>query len=639
MKKRGLCAALVAFVASVGATGFDGKQFQTNAWFKVSVSDNTIVVNPGSGTWDTAPVVSANSMEFDTDDGLTFTPTAPASYTDYETVTATVNSKAGDGEPDELDENAQAAFTMAVVDGNLQAMGWTSSGWKNLSYTAASTPYASLESLTNGNFTLYMDFAKENSSRYIRYSVQLAGNAPTVLTDSTGVSWFETTGEHVNSISFAGVGKVKTFSADELDEIVPITFSDVKFTYLTSYATATTVVANVSGVVKSGTTFTLNFGENNYTGDYANDTVTFYNVGGSLNLGDNVSYTITASGMATGTTGSQTTTVGTTRGDWINENASSSGSGRWDPTISYENNIAALDNNTFTPTNAVGDAVVTVVSTMSFGDVADASLEVGNSYAAIRIGDNSGTPTFQIWAKTAENGNAEWVNVANASVTVDPANTYEVKSVFDFVQGKCQFHVNDYALANNSQTSFYLANDVRKMSAVNFNGKGSLTSLYGSYVEAEKIVEDISGTGVPVDSDWVADNLGDKTFAEARTLLAPESTEKTPHAGAEYNYFECYALGIDPKDDDEAPLVVAVPGSDGKFNVSLEGISVPAGVTVTAKLKTCDTPNGTFAGDQTAIAVGTEAGTERTGSVEFDPASMSGNVKYIKMEIGIGATK
>lgn len=650
MKKFGLCAALVAFAVSAGATtGFDGKQFQTNAWFNVSFSGSAIVENHGSGEWNETPGVSDSvlNIDTDTDESLIFTPTAQVSYTDYETVTARINPRAGDGEPDALDANAQAAFTLAVVNDNLQAMGWTSAGWKNLSYKDASTPFpnTSLESLTNGNFTLYMDFAKENSSRYIRYSVQLVGeDTPTVLTDSEGNAWFATKVDHVNNISFSGVGKVATFSAAELDEIVPITFSDVEFTYLTSYETATTVVANVSGVVKSGTTFTLNFGGTEYANgvyDNGTGTVTFYNVGSNLNLGDNVSYTITASGMATGTTGSQTTTVGTTYGDWICEDATHNNSGTWASTISYENSVAALDNNTFTPTNPVGDAVVTVVSTVSFGDIAE-SLEMGDeSYAAIRIVDNSGTPTFQIWAKTAETGNAEWINVANDNVTVAPETTYEVTSVFDFVQGKCQFYVDGHPLANNSQTSFYLANDVRKMSAVNFNGKGSLTSLYGSYVEAEKIVEDISGTGVPVDSDWVADNLRDKTFAEARTLLDPESTVKTPHAGAEYNYFECYALGIDPDVPEEAPLVVAVPGSDGKFDVSLEGISVPAGVTVTATLKTCDTPNGTFAGELTAKAVGTEEGTERTDPVKFDPATGmgEGNVKYLKMEIDIGATQ
>lgn len=65
----------------------------------------------------------------------------------------------------------------------------------------------------------------------------------------------------------------------------------------------------VTGHVVDGTTFTMTVGENNYTGTYENGVVTFSDVtvGG---LGTTTSYTITAAGGSTGTTGAQSATVG-----------------------------------------------------------------------------------------------------------------------------------------------------------------------------------------------------------------------------------------------------------------------------------------------------------------------------------------
>ena len=675
-KMRTITITAVALVAALSAraTGFDGAT-RTNDWFDVSMADvavgteisGAIGVTLGNGLWTvlegvTATNATENAVNFialssDFDEQLTFTPAPFAVTSGYETVVATIKSDAGDELP-EVTGSAQAAFTAIVTNGTLQAFGLTANGWTNVSYTAASADYSNLSDLTNSWFTLYMDFANgEGSTRYVRYSVQPNNGSVAVLTDNTGASWFSTTySPTITSISFSGVGKVQTFSGDELTE--PISFSNVEITYLASYASATTVVATVSGTVASYTTFSMDFGESNYSGTYNSETkkVTFYNVGSDLNVGDTKTYTISSSGTyTTYSSDSQTTLVGDLSDDWILENSShQSTSGTWtnsanvEVTLEYNGTpaAAALNNHLFTPTNAVGDAVVTVESQVCFGDVADPAVAAGpDSYAAIRLADDSGTTTFQIWAKETKNADACWFNVSNGN-DVDPTSTTTVQSKFDFVNGTCSFTADDTALTNASgEASFYLANGVRKLTKINFNGVGTLTSLNGSYVAAGYTEEVGTGTNVTVSSKWVAQNLSDKTVAEARELMSPNNRDEaalTPHGSSHYNYFECYALGIDPTKEEDAPIITATPDGAGKFGMKLEGINVPEGVTLTVTLQGSNSPSSEFTdlGMAKATAVGTPEGTTTSGSITFDPANdmNDSNVKYLKMDISIGAT-
>ena len=669
----------VALVAALSAraTGFDGLTLQTNEWFAVSMADvnvgtkiaDSVGIPSGKGSWTAVPSggTATNAVENETrfialssdfNEQLTFTPAPFAVTSGYETVVARIKADAGDELPD-LNGNPQAAFTVIVTNGTLQAFGLTDAGWKNLSYTASSTSYDDLGKLTNGWFTLYMDFANDKNAenRYVRYSVQPQGqSAATILTDEAGASWFPTTySPTINTISFGGVGKVRTFSGDELT--VPITFSDVEITYLASYASATTVVATVSGTVAADTTFSINFGGNNYSGTYdsTDNKVTFYNVGSNLTVGDTKTYIISSAGTYTAySSDSQTALVGTETGGWILENSThngtATGSGDWSTNsvkivdgLTYTDNAAALNNHLFTPTNAVSDAIVTVESQVCFGDVADTSVEAGNdSYAAIRLADDSGT-TFQIWAKTNETVAADWINVSNGD-DVDPATPCTVTSIFDFVNGTCKFLVGGKALQTTSPSTniFLLAKGVHTMKAINFNGVGTLTQLSGSYVAAGYSEEVGTGTNVTVSSKWVADNLSNKTVEEARDLLAPNSTTKTSHGNSKYNYFECYALGIDPNVETEAPIITATPDGAGKFGMKLEGINVPEGVTLTVTLQGSSNPSSGFSdlGKEKMTAVGSSEGTTTSGSITFDPANdMDGNVKYLKMDVSIGASE
>lgn len=671
-KMRTITITAVALVAALSAraTGFNELTLQTNDWFDVSMASvdvgtdinqgDTTGTTPGDGSWTAVPKngtatnATDNTFNFialssDFNEPLTFTPAPFAVTSGYETVVATIKSDAGDELP-KVTGSAQAAFTAIVTNGTLTAFGLTANGWTNLVYD-------SVANLTNDWFTIYMDFANgEGSTRYVRYSVQPNNGSVAVLTDNTGASWFSTTNSPtITSISFSGVGKVQTFSGDELTE--PITFGTVEVEFLANYQTATTVVATVSGTVATDTIFTLTANGKNYTGDRDGNRVTFYNVilANEFALGGTVDYTLSANSENhyTGTVASvpQSTTVGNQSDDWILENSShQSTSGAWTNSANVEVKLeyngtpaaAALNNHLFTPTNAVGDAIVTVTSDVCFGDVAD--LEMSNptdSYAAIRLADDSGTTTFQIWAKETENDDAHWFNVSNGQ-EVNKEISHVVESKFDFVNGTCSFKVGNRDLANNTTNVFYLANGVRKMSAIKFNGVGTLTQLSGSYVAAGYTEEVGTGTNVTVSSKWVAENLpSGTTIEQARAMLNPESDVKKTHGNSEYNYFECYALGIDPDEKNDAPIITATPDGTGKFGMKLEGINVPEGVTLTVTLKAGATPDNLFEiAERTATAVGTPEGTTTSGSITFDPANdmTDSNVKYLKMDISIGAT-
>ncbi len=654
MKKTILSAMTALSGLSLCAAGFDGLTLKTNDWFDASfqgvasqiTQGSAVGITHGAGSWTNVPgegVTNGGSgyitLATEPSENLTFTP-APFSVTSgYETVVANIKPEVTDGDLITLTD-VQAAFCIQVDDGTLKAMGYTSEGWKDISYTAASTSY-SVESLTNVWFTLYMDFAKDNSTRYVRYSVKPDDGTLAVLTDSAGVSWFETANkETIESISFTGSGLVKTFSGDELTE--PLTFTDPVFTYMANYESATTVVATVTGAVASGTTFTLTVGDANYTGTYnsANGEVTFYDVK-NLNLGETVSYTISAAGATAGSSGEQTTVVGNVSGGWILETRGHTGSGTWTDSsgaaqeLDYSSEspyAAALSDYLFTPTNSVGDAVVTVISQVCFGDVADTSVNPGDdSYAAFRLGDVSGTPTFQVWVKGSEDSAAAWVNVSGSGVTPSAKSVYTLTSKFDFIKGTCEFFIDGTQLVNGQTFKFYLANNIRKMSSIKFNGTGSLVSLNGSYVKGAEF-KPAGANAATVDSSWVAEYLGTNTVAEAEALLATDSEVKTMHNGVGYNYYECYALGINPANSDEAPVVSAAPAESG-IKMSLAGISVPEGVTLTVRLK--QSSNGA---DYSEVAgkTATVVGGSTAGDITIE--NIPGGVMRYKMDISIGAT-
>ena len=228
----GLCVSVLVALGGVfgaAAAGADGLNLTTNDWFDASFTaltadtpiaqGGTTGITRGAGSWTAVPSSGTAKIVEDADNNsatvlsveapeeeLEFTPAAFASPTGMETVTFKVKADAIATLPTPSD--AQTAFTLYSADGaNYALMGYVSDGagavWTNLTGVTASA-------IVNTWFDLTLDFSGANSSRVVRFAVN-----GTMLADSDGATWFpvvKQTATTINSLSFSGVGDVKTFN-------------------------------------------------------------------------------------------------------------------------------------------------------------------------------------------------------------------------------------------------------------------------------------------------------------------------------------------------------------------------------------------------------------------------------------------
>lgn len=150
----------------------------------------------------------------------------------------------------------------------------------------------------------------------------------------------------------------------------------------------------------------------------------------------------------------------------------------------------------------------------------------------------------------------------------------------------------------------------------------------------------IAEEGITIPSDWIEEYdlaaLATAQGTTVKTLLASDSAVKAENG---YNYFVCYALGLDPTDATSTPKIAAA-ASDGNLAFSLAGVRIPEGVTVTAQLQSGDEPNLLVdIKGATATAVGSAEGTPKTSEpITIDLAAIS-VVKYYKLSLDISATE
>jgi hypothetical protein len=326
------------------------------------------------------------------------------------------------------------------------------------------------------------------------------------------------------------------------------------------------------------------------------------------------------------------------------------GTGVWTTPVTYTDGKATLTDNTYTPTKA-GDGIVTLTTVVKFGDEADPEVQVGDdAQAAIRIQSVESTPYFQVYAKETENGVAGW---QTTSVQAEADTTYTVSLTINYMTRT--FTASVQASEAESATplgeigeTWYLATAATKISAVAYKGTGEFTSLNGSFVSGDIPVDVVSEDDVAVSSAFISEYLKDKTVAEAAAALNPNATqESNPEAFADngngINYFTCYALGLDPEEEDDKLVVdvstdengnfvftVKHPTFDGEGNITgYEAINAADNVQATVTYK-----YGTTAGSTTTEVVLDEGG-KISPSAMFD--GQSGNVLYYKAEVSIGA--
>ncbi len=264
---------------------------------------------------------------------------------------------------------------------------------------------------------------------------------------------------------------------------------NVAFAYGENYGTAT-VTATVSDTTA---TYKLTVGGTDYTGTVSGTTVTFTGVvTGHSSVYDSVGYAISATDS-----GSEAVPlVGDTTGSaliadsapWVNENAGTTGTaaagGSWATTVTYENNVAAVSDNTFTAVNcSTGDLVTVTVENVVYTELSDMDVSglAADSQGAFCLGTNivndAVVTNFMILAK--ENNAFVWKPAAWSGT---PAfNTpYNVEFTFDYAHGKYSVKINGTALSVNGDTAFDLCTAKTEVKNIDFKGSGTLSSIQGT---------------------------------------------------------------------------------------------------------------------------------------------------------------
>lgn len=471
------------------------------------------------------------------------------------------------------------------------------------------------------NTTVSVSYVSGGASQTATAAGDITVDAGTSLTATwTAASGYRITAgasQTINSVAAAQTLAEPTVVANA------VTFGGYTVEYTADYTKAATISATVSGEGAAGATYTLTAGGNDYNGTYNAGTVTFSNVT-APSLGSELSYTISASGAATGTSGAQTETVGNVTSGWVQEDATHNTTGTWETDITYSEGVATITDNTYTPTKP-GDGIVTLTTVVKFGDDADPEVAVGAAQAALRVQNG----VFEVYGKTTSEGAAGWQTTV---VPADSETVYTVTLTINYPAKTFTASVQASGAGSPTQLggTWYLATDADKVSQIAYKGTGEFTSLVGSFISSDIEVTVDTEDEVSVSGDFISRYLGGETISAATALLAPDST--TPASNG-YNYFSNYALGLDPRDADDKPTIKVETNSEGKFVVTLvDGDGDPivgaANVALTLKFQSGTDPNSLTTETISSFS---------EGSATIDPSTMEGNVQYYKVRIDIGA--
>ena len=474
--------------------------------------------------------------------------------------------------------------------------------------------------------------------------ISSSGNVYTVVKGATvDVTWTAVSGYTVSGTTSASATASDTMTINAPAGLVVqqnTSITGVSVSYYASYTNA-----DVTATVSAPGTYTLTVGVTDYSGVVDGTTVTFSNVDVSgVGLGEGVSYTITASGAATGSTsGTSSETKGTAVASdaWMKwtvsehaENSSWTTNGVANITeIPYSNGEAAFTGtNIYTAAWVSTGEVVTVNTSVKFGGAADEDLTIDtDAQAAVRIGSAG---NFQVYE-----GSTPWTDVFYDGLTPSGETEYAVTIKLDYTKQKYGVSVANYGALTNATggAEFALARNASQMQKVSYIGAGSFVSLSGSYISAGYTADvgtEGSATNVVVSSEFVNNYMSDKLASQVSAALSPKA-ERNCNNGL--NYFESYALGLAPTDAEDKPLVDVTTDADGKFVVTLKDkngnvLTPAANVALKLTMKSGSTPD--------SLNTETEATSGAGSAAQFtiNPADMGeATVKYYKVKVDIGA--
>ncbi len=538
----------------------------------------------------------------------------------------------------------------------------------NMNLTSMSTWTYTFSEIT-GTGNLSFSTSANNPTVVITKTTDYTGTITSSLSSAVTVDTIAKTsdvasGDKVLSISGNVTAQALTVNGDESafylekrpDGIYAIdtalTIGEASFDYNATYASAQTVTAPVTGYVVSGTTtFTLTVGQNAYTGVYNSETgyVTFSDVtvGG---LGTTTSYTITAEGDSTGTTGAQSATVGNAvdGSTWMKADVDTTNVGTWkdenDATVNleYTNGVAALaGTNIYTAAWTSTGEVVTVTTKVAFGSPADSALTVdADAQAAIRIGTEQGANVFQIYAGPTPS----WESVYNDTLGAPAGDaTYALTLTLNYASQTFGVSVGGAgALTNAAGTaSFQLAKNASTMQKVSYRGVGTFKSLVGSYVSAgysADVGTEGNATNVVVAQSFVSDYLSSVSASEISTYLNPNATSGEAIAKNGLNYFKCYALGLDPTKTDDKPIVDVTTDENGNYVFTVKHRNAAGELVEITPADNVSTTVTLKYGTGAASLSGSATGAAISPAAMFSQDGLNGsNVIYYKAEVTIGA--
>ena len=418
--------------------------------------------------------------------------------------------------------------------------------------------------------------------------------------------------------------------------------SDVTFDYYASYTNA-----DVTATVGGAGVYTLSVQGKEYVANAESaGTITFQNVDVSnTELGSGVAYEITASGAATGgTSGTSEQKKGTVvdGSGWMLYNKTATGVGSWTdgdgaavmPDYGDNDYASFSGTNIYAATGVSTGDVVTVSTIVAFGGAADPAAAVDpEAQAALRINAGESGNTFQVYA-----AGPAWVDAGNDDLGApEDEQRYTVTLRIDY--GIQKFYVTIgkdetvYSLTNAAGVSgFDLAKGASGMRQVQYNGSGSFVSIEGANLLTGYMADvgtEGNVTNVAVSADFVSEYLAGEKASAVPALISP-TAERTCDNGL--NYFESYALGLNPTSENDAPIVNAAPTSDGKIALSLtkangDAIRSAGNVDVDVAIKE----------GESGVSGESESGEGVAKTIVIDPASLGTGVHRFKAEIGIGA--
>ena len=173
------------------------------------------------------------------------------------------------------------------------------------------------------------------------------------------------------------------------------------------------------------------------------------------------------------------------RTGWVDESArASETTGVWSQVVDYDSDTGRASiagERTFTPATPSAGRHVTMTVKMQFTDMANAVDAPEGVQAAVQLGANG---SFQVW--TTHGGVKRWLDVSAEGVV--PRAGVECTFRFRIDYGTRRYSVSVQTanggwapLGLDGDTSFALASDARRLSAVRFVGGGSFKSLTGDY--------------------------------------------------------------------------------------------------------------------------------------------------------------